>query len=127
MSGENDMSNSIPRAQKTHMSIKVDFKSHTLFGTHRKRICQVKLPQVSYSIRHAQKVYMLSKIDLKSRTLLGTHSTRTLFGKHKKHMSSEIYYKSRALFGTHYHCCVITVVIKTKTPENEDPKTKTLS
>ena len=33
----------IQRAQKTHMSIKVDYKCHSLFGKHRKRTCQVRL------------------------------------------------------------------------------------
>ena len=33
----------IQRAQKTHMSIKVDHKCHSLFGEHRKRTCQVRL------------------------------------------------------------------------------------
>ena len=36
MSSENDFSHYVQRAQKTHMSIKVDYKSHSLFDTHRK-------------------------------------------------------------------------------------------
>ena len=71
MSSENDFSDSVQRAQKTHMSIKVDYKSHSLFGTHRKRKRQVRLPQVWYKFGHAQKVHMLIKIELKSRTLFG--------------------------------------------------------
>ena len=76
MSSGNDFSHSIQRAQKTHVSTKVDYKSHSLFGTHRKRTCQEKLPQASNSVRHSQKVHMLIKIDLKSRTLLGLDTDR---------------------------------------------------
>ena len=43
MSSENDLSHSIWCGQKTHMSIKVDYKSHSLIGTHRTRTCQVRL------------------------------------------------------------------------------------
>ena len=76
MLSENDFSHSIQRAQKTHLSTKVDYKSHSLFGTQKKRTCQVRLPQVSHSIGHAQKVQMLIKIDLKSRTVFGLDTDR---------------------------------------------------
>ena len=59
----------IQRAQKTHMSIKVDYKCHSLFGKHRKT-------HMSSKIGHAHKVYMSSKIDLKSRTLFGLGTDR---------------------------------------------------
>ena len=72
MLSENDFSHSIQRAQKTHLSTEVDYKSHSLFGTQRKRTCQERL----HSIGHAQKVQMLIRIDLKSRTVFGLDTDR---------------------------------------------------
>ena len=72
MSSENDFSHSIQHAQKMHLSTKVDYKSHSLFGTQRKRTCQERL----HSIGHAQKVQMLIRIDLKSRTVFGLDTDR---------------------------------------------------
>ena len=47
---------------ETHISRKIDFKSRTLFDTHRKRTCRARLPQVAHYIRRAQKTHMSSEI-----------------------------------------------------------------
>ena len=58
--------------------IRTNYWCHTLFDTHRKRSCQVRLTSSpALYFRHAQKTHMLRKIDRKSRTLLGTHIKRS--------------------------------------------------
>ena len=111
------------------MLSKADFKSRTLFGTHRYAHFQWDWPQHSYSIRHAQNCTCQLTLKtsrslfethknayvklncLKSRTLFSTHrkrtcrwdclQTRTLFGTLKTHMVSKIKFMFRTLFGTH--------------------------
>ena len=61
-----------------HMSCKIEGKSRTPFGTHRKRICRVRLTitLVLYSA-HTPKTHILSKVDFKSHTLSSTHRKLT--------------------------------------------------
>ena len=86
----------------------IDFKSRTLFGTHRNLKCQVT--DMSHSIRRAQKTHMSVKVDYESHSLFGTHRKRTcqvrlpqvsysIEHAQKVHMLSKIDLKSRTLFG----------------------------
>ena len=57
-----------------HMSCKIEGKSCTLFGTHRKRNCRVRLTiTLVLHSAHTHKTHILSKVDFKSHTLSGTH------------------------------------------------------
>ena len=50
--------------------IRTNYWCHTLFDTHRKRSCQVRLTSSpALYFRHAQKTHLLRKIDGKSRTI----------------------------------------------------------
>ena len=118
-------------SQKTYMPNEIDFRTRTLFGTHRKRIyvewdwlqhsysirhsqkAHVKWDwlQVSCSIRHRHKMHMYSKattsLELCSVRIENSHAEwdwlqHTLYSARTElHMSSKIECKSRTLFDTH--------------------------
>ena len=82
---------SMRHAHKTYMLSKADFKSRTLFGTHRYAHFQWDWPQHSYSIRHAQNC--TCQLTLKT--------SRSLFETHKNAYVKRNCLKSRTLFSTH--------------------------